>query len=78
MTIKTELIKSYIADSICNGITDFEIDEEKIADTMAIRVLCEIQDILSRDELTDFEMIEEIVVVFGKYKLDFGGCHDFG
>ncbi len=78
MTIKTELVKSYIKDMICCQISDFEIDEEKIADTMAIQALGEIQEILKRDELDDFEMVEEIVLIFCKYEIDFGSCHDFG
>ena len=78
MTIKTELIKSYIKDMICWQISDFEIDEEKIADTVAIQALGEIQEILKRDELDDFEMVEEIVLIFSKYEIDFGSCHDFG
>ena len=39
MNIKTELIKSYISDIICNSIFDFDIDENKIADTTAITIL---------------------------------------
>ena len=78
MTIKTELVKSYIKDMICWQISDFEIDEQKIADTVAIQALGEIQEILKRDELDDFGMIEEIVLIFSKYEIDFGSCHDFG
>ena len=77
MTIKTELIKSYIAEIICRGITDFEIDEEKIVDTMATKALNEIQKVLKSD-IDDFEMVEEIVLIFEKYGLDAGSCHDFG
>ena len=29
------------------------------------------------NHIEDFEMIEEIVKVFEKYKLDFGSCNDF-
>ena len=77
MTVKTELIKSYIAHSVCSMVTDFEIDEEKIADTMAIRMLGEIQEILKCNNFDDFKKIEEIVMVFSKYDIDFGSCHDF-
>ena len=77
MTIKTELIKSYIAEIICRGITDFEIDEEKIVDTMATKALNEIQKVLKSD-MDDFEMVEEIVLIFEKHGLDAGSCHDFG
>ena len=77
MNIKTELIKSYIVEIICRGITDFEIDEEKIVDTMATKALNEIQKVLKSD-MDDFEMVEEIVLIFEKHGLDAGSCHDFG
>ena len=78
MTIKTELIKSYIAHSVCSMITDFEVDEEKVADTVAIRMLGEIQEILNCNDLDDFEkmlcfflnltLILVIVTIFNKRK----------
>ena len=76
MTIKTELIKGYIADSICSQITDFDIDENQVADTRAIQALAEIQEILDHDELSDFEMVDSIVSVFAKYNLAFSGYYD--
>ena len=48
MTIKTELIKSSIIDKVCSEMTDFEIDESKVADSKAIEVLAEIQEILKK------------------------------
>lgn len=77
MNIKTELIKSYIAEVVCSNIPDFEIDESKVVDTTAVKVLGEIQQILHTNELDDFEMIEGIVLIFEKYNLDAGSCHDF-
>ena len=77
MNIKTELIKSYIAETVCRNISDFEIDESKVADTVAVKVLSEIQQVLKNNELDDFKMIEEIVLIFEKYNLDAGSCHDF-
>ena len=77
MSIKTELIKSGIREIICSNISDFEIDESKVADTVAIKVISEIQEILKNTELDDFEMIEEIVLIFEKYNLNARHCHDF-
>ena len=77
MNIKTEIIKSYISDMICNSISDFDIDADKIANSKAIEMLEEIQQILKNDSLDDFEMIDEIVCVFYKNNIDAGGCHDF-
>ncbi|MBQ2932527.1 MAG: hypothetical protein IJE62_06795 [Clostridia bacterium] len=78
MNIKTELIKSYIAEVVCSNISDFEIDESKVADTTAVKVLGEIQQVLKDNKLDDFEMIEEIVLIFEKYNLNAGSCHEFG
>ncbi len=77
MNIKTELIKSYIAEVVCSNISDFEIDESKVADTTAVKVLSEIQQVLHSGELDDFKVVEEIVLIFEKYNLNAGSCHDF-
>jgi len=76
--IKVELLKRHISDMIINNIAEFEIDENKIADTVAIKMLSEIQEIIKNDSYSDFDMIEKIVCVFEKYKIDTGACHDFG
>ena len=78
MKIKTELIKGYIADAVCNQLTDFEINEDEIANSRAIIILNAVREILRKDELSDFEMIDEIVMLFHRYNIDCGGCHDFG
>ena len=76
MNIKTELIKSSIAEMVCGRITDFDIDESKVANSKAIQVLGEIQEVLKNGE-DDFLIVEDIVEIFIKHNLDFGGCHDF-
>ena len=75
--IKVELLKRHISDMIINNITEFEIDENKIADTVAIKMLSEIQEIIRNENYSDFDAIEEIVCVFEKYKINFGSRHDF-
>ena len=77
MKIKVELLKTHISDFINSRIEDFEIDADDIANTVAIKILTEIQEIIKNDGYSDFERIEEIVCVFEKYKIDFGNCHDF-
>ncbi len=77
MNIKLELLKKHIADFIENNLDDFEIDASKIADTVAINMLSEIQDIIKNEDYSDFEAIEEIVCVFEKYKIDYSSRHDF-
>jgi len=77
MKIKTELIKGYIADAVCSQLTDFEIDEDKVADSRATLILDAVREILIRDELDDFQMIDEIVSLFNRCNIDCGNCHDF-
>ena len=72
MNIKTELLKRHITDYINTQIKDFEIDADEIADTTAIKIQAEIQDILRNDNYSDFEIVERIVCVFKKYKIDCG------
>lgn len=77
MKIKVELLKTHISDFINSRIEDFEIDADDIANTVAIKILAEIQEIIKNDSYSDFERIEEMVCVFEMYKIDFGNCHDF-
>lgn len=75
--IKAELLKRFIMDFIDNRIDDFEIDADLVANTMAINILAEIQEIIKNENYTDFEKVEEIVCVFEKNEIDSGSCHDF-
>ena len=77
MRIKVELLKDYIHDFINSHIEDFEIDEEKIADTTAIRMITEIQKVIKDESYSDFVAIEEIVCIFEKFNIDCGSRHDF-
>ena len=77
MKIKTELLRVFISDYVRARIEDFEIDANEIADTTAIKMLAEIQEIIKDDELNDFMKVDEIMCVFEDYKIDFGNCHDF-
>lgn len=77
MRIKTDLLKAYICDFIHERIEDFEIDADSITNTIAIKALSEIQEIISSYEISDFDAVEEIVCVFERYKIDFGVRHDF-
>ena len=77
MDIKLELLKRYISDYINNNLEDFEMDASQIADTTAIQMLTEIQSIIKNENYSDFGVIEEIVRVFEKNKVDFGFRHEF-
>lgn len=77
MTIKTEILKKYIADYILFHINDFEINADEVINTVAIVVLQQIQDIIKDDETTDFSKVENIVLLFEKHNIDAMPCHDF-
>lgn len=79
MRIKTELLKVFISDFINCHIDDIlEVDADEIANSVAIKVLGEIQEIIKDDELDDFMKVDEIVSLLNDYKIKTGGCHDFG
>lgn len=77
MNIKLELLKSYIVNVINDNIENIDIDVCEIADTVAINMLAEIQNIIKNENYSDFEVVEEIVCLFEKYNIDFGSRHDF-
>lgn len=77
MYIKLELLKRYIADFINNSLENFEIDASEVANTVAIKMLSEIQDIICDEGNSDFDAVEKIVCVFERYGIDAGCRHDF-
>lgn len=77
MNIKIELLKDYISELVANNLGNIEIDADNIADSVAIQMLSEIQEIIKNEEYSDFDAIEKIVCVFEKYRIDIGTRHDF-
>ena len=75
MNIKVELLRNYISDFIKNNLEDFEIDASQIADTTATQMLSEIKSIIKNASYSDFEVVEEIIIVFEKYNIDYGSRH---
>ena len=78
MNIRFELSTSAIAELIKESLEESNFDIAKIVDTKATQILQEIQNILAKEDLSDFEIVEEIVCIFEKHKLSTGGRHDFG
>lgn len=76
MDIKLELLKNEISELIAGRLDTLNIDADKIADTAAIYALSEIQKIM-KSNLSDFDAVEKIVLIFEKYNLSCGGRHDF-
>ncbi len=54
-----------------------EFDANEIVNSKAIEILQEIQKVIQSD-MDDFEMVEEIVCIFERNKIDADSCHDFG
>lgn len=76
MDIKLELLKNEISELVAGRLDTLNIDADKIADTVAISALSEIQTII-KSNLSDFDAVEKIVLIFEKYNLSCGGRHDF-
>ncbi len=76
MNIKLELLKNEIAGIVKGKLDEINIDADEIADTTAISVLSEIQNVIKSD-FSDFETVEEIVLILEKYELSCGSRHDF-
>ena len=76
MNIKLELLRKYIFDFLNNQIEEFEIDVAEIADTTAIQIIHEIQNVIKNENFSDFDAIEEIVCIFEKFGIDSGFRHD--
>ena len=76
MDIKLELLKNEISELVAGRLDTLNIDADKIADTAAIAALSEIQKIM-KSNLSDFDAVEKIVLIFEKYNLSCGGRHDF-
>lgn len=51
MKTKVELLKTHISDFINSRIEDFEIDADDIANTVAIKILAEIQEIIKNSRI---------------------------
>ena len=77
MNIKLELIQNHITYIVKNALEEADFDASEIADTTAISALSEIKAVVSNENLCDFDAMENIVNIFEKYNIDFGGRHDF-
>ena len=78
MDLSLELLSSCLADYIQEELTLKNFNAKKLVDTKVTQILQEIQNVLAKEDLSDFQIVEEIVCIFEKNKLSAGGCHDFG
>ncbi|MCH5210602.1 MAG: hypothetical protein J1F01_06510 [Oscillospiraceae bacterium] len=86
MKLKYELLANAVSEAIrekikmyaeFDGLNEFNIDVNEIADSTAIKALSEIQNVIQNDNNSDFDAIEEIVNIFEKYHISAGSRHDF-
>lgn len=77
MDIRLELISNEIAYIVRERLDNIEIDVNQIAQTTAITALSEIQKCIQNDEMSDFEVVEQIVLIFEKYNINAGSRHDY-
>ena len=86
MKLKYELLANAVSEAIrekikmyadFDGLNEFDIDVNEIANSTAIKALWEIQNIVQNDEFSDFDAVEEIIKIFGKYDISAGSRHDF-
>lgn len=77
MDIKLELLQNHICDFLRDAFETFPPNTSKIADSIAIMALDDIKSVLSNDELSDFDAIEQIVCIMESYRIDCGERHDF-
>ena len=77
MNIKFELIANEICEAVIKNIEKIDIDINSIAQTTAISALAEIQECIKNNEISDFEVVEKIVLLFDKYHISSGERHDF-
>ncbi|MBQ7794375.1 MAG: hypothetical protein IJ366_07665 [Clostridia bacterium] len=83
MKIEFELFAKAIVESIScilNTMDDKaeeKVDVSKIAESIAVRALDDIKNVICNEELNDFEKVDEIVEILYKNNIDTGSCHDF-
>ena len=65
MNIKLELLKNYITDFINNNIQNIDIDVNKIANSKAISILSDVQQIIKNNNIThsNITLIKEKISV---------------
>ncbi|MBR5239936.1 MAG: hypothetical protein IKW04_05125 [Clostridia bacterium] len=76
MKLQSELLKSYLAEALSQYLTEFPNDREQETESLAIKMLEEIKNILENSQLDDFEKVEEIFYVFYNRNIKVSGCHD--
>ena len=78
MKLKYGLLASAISEAIYDTIrthvaydalNELDIDVNEIVNTMAIKVLTEIYNVVQKNKISDSDAVEEIVSIFEKYDI---------
>ena len=77
MNLQSELLKSYLSESLSKYLQECPVNVEKETESKAIQMLGKVKKILENPMLDDFEKVEEIASVFRNQKISVPGCHDF-
>lgn len=79
MRVTEELLCQDIGRNVLNMLDMCRENFVEDADSKAIEIIEKVQAVLfQHEELSDFEIVDKIVDIFGKYNINTGGCHDFG
>ena len=73
-----DLLKYIIRQEVERTISETENNAADKVESLSIKILEEIVEILKNHELSDFDIVENIVCIMEKYEIDCGTCHDFG
>ena len=73
-----DLLKYIIRQEVERTISETENNAADKVESLSIKILEEIVEILKNHELSDFDIVENIVCIMDKYEIDCGVCHDFG
>lgn len=78
-SLYNDLLSYIIQEEVKKAIGNMETDIKSKTKLLAIEILTEIQTVLARHyELSDFQIVEKIVCIMERDKIDCGACHDFG
>lgn len=77
MNIRLELLKACIAETVAENFNRLNIDVNEIVDTKATQMLSEVLIAVRDSSLSDFDVVEKIVVMFEENNITCLGRHDF-
>lgn len=77
LELEKSLIYNELGRLIANYILTNELDFKDIIDSKSAEILNAVKNIVSNEQLSDFEKIDDIVTLLNAYDIDTNNCHDF-